>query len=104
LEKESRYDGEVAYVDSLVGRLITDLEEQGLYEDTLIVLLGDHGESLGDHEEDTHGYFIYDATVRVPLIIKAPGFRGTDFQFIESSVQQIGLNARVPRPRSSGSP
>jgi arylsulfatase A-like enzyme/Flp pilus assembly protein TadD len=75
-ERLGRYDGEVAYVDSLIGRLVSDLEDQGMYEDTLIVFLGDHGEALGDHEEETHGFFIYDATVHVPLIIKAPGFQG----------------------------
>jgi arylsulfatase A-like enzyme/Flp pilus assembly protein TadD len=74
-DTSGRYDGEVAFVDSLVGRLVSVLEEQGLYEETLIVLLGDHGESLGEHGEDTHGMFIYDATVRVPLVIKSPGYR-----------------------------
>jgi arylsulfatase A-like enzyme/Flp pilus assembly protein TadD len=72
-DRNGRYDGEVAYVDSLVGQLLAVLEEENLYEDTLIVLLGDHGESLGEHGEDTHGFFIYDATLRVPLIFKAPG-------------------------------
>ena len=74
-DRNGRYDGEVAYVHGLVGRLLTVLEEESLYEDALIVLLGDHGESLGEHGEDTHGFFIYDATLRVPLILKAPGAR-----------------------------
>lgn len=67
------YDGEIAFVDDLVGRLISELRTLGLYEDALIVFFGDHGESLGDHGEVTHGFFLYDATVRVPLIVKAPG-------------------------------
>ncbi|MFQ5789097.1 MAG: sulfatase-like hydrolase/transferase [Acidobacteriota bacterium] len=75
-DRFGRYDGEVAFVDSLVGRLIATLEEQGLYDDALIVLMGDHGESLGEHGEETHGFFIYDATIRVPLLIKAPGIQG----------------------------
>jgi arylsulfatase A-like enzyme/Tfp pilus assembly protein PilF len=67
------YDGEVAFVDDLVGRLVQALKERGLYQDTLLVFVADHGESLGDHGEATHGYFIYDETIRVPLIIKTPG-------------------------------
>jgi arylsulfatase A-like enzyme/Flp pilus assembly protein TadD len=64
------YDGEIAYVDQQVGRLFAVLKERGLYENTIVVLTGDHGESLGEHREVRHGYFIYDATLLVPLIIK----------------------------------
>jgi len=71
----ARYDGEVAFVDSLLGELVSELKTQGLYEKTVLVLVGDHGESLGDHQESTHGFFVYDATIRVPLLIKAPGAR-----------------------------
>ena len=71
-DRIGRYDGEVAFVDSLVGRLIAVLEEQGLYQDTMIVFMSDHGESLGEHGEDGHGLFLYDATIRVPLLIKGP--------------------------------
>ena len=70
------YDGEVAFADSLVGELVSALEEQGVYEDTLMIVMGDHGESLGDHGEMTHGLFIYDATTRVPLILRSPGVDG----------------------------
>ena len=68
----SPYDGEVAYVDAMVGRLRDFLEESGVADNTLIVLTADHGESLGDHGEQGHSYFIYDSTVRVPLIFWAP--------------------------------
>ncbi len=71
------YDGEVSFVDNLIGELITHLEQQGLYEDTLIVFVGDHGESLGAHGESTHGIFLYDATVKVPLILAGPGIDGS---------------------------
>jgi arylsulfatase A-like enzyme len=64
------YDGEIAYVDQQLGRLFAFLKERGLYQNTIIVLTGDHGESLGEHRELRHGYFIYDATLLVPLIIK----------------------------------
>ena len=68
-----RYDGEIAFVDSLVGKLLAALDEMNLSDDTLVVLWGDHGESLRDHAEETHGFFIYDATIRIPLIIHQPG-------------------------------
>lgn len=71
------YLGEVAYTDAVVGRLVSWLREQRLLERTLVVLTADHGESLGDHAESTHAYFIYDATTRVPFIVRAPwGDRG----------------------------
>lgn len=66
------YDGEIAYVDAQVGRVVKFLETKGLYEKTLIIVAGDHGESLGEHGEKTHGFFIYDATLHVPLIFKLP--------------------------------
>ena len=67
------YDGEIAFADEQVGRLIRFLKENGLYQNTVIVLSGDHGESLGEHGEKTHGFFIYNATMHVPLIIRLPG-------------------------------
>lgn len=71
--KDRLYDGEIAFADSQVGRLIAFLKAKGLYDNTLIVLTGDHGESLGEHGEKTHGFFIYNATLHVPLIIHLPG-------------------------------
>jgi arylsulfatase A-like enzyme/tetratricopeptide (TPR) repeat protein len=67
------YDGEVAYVDAMLGRLVGRLEASGRYEDTVIVLTGDHGEALGDHGEENHGYFAYNECLRIPLIIVTPG-------------------------------
>ncbi len=67
------YDGEIAFVDAVVGRLIAALAGNGSYDKTLIVFTGDHGESLGEHAEQTHGFFLYDSTLRVPLILKFPG-------------------------------
>jgi arylsulfatase A-like enzyme/Flp pilus assembly protein TadD len=66
------YDGEIAFADEQVGRLVRSLKEKGIYENTLIVLCGDHGESLGEHGEKTHGFFIYNATMHVPLMIRVP--------------------------------
>jgi arylsulfatase A-like enzyme/Flp pilus assembly protein TadD len=67
------YDGEIAFDDAQLGRLFAHLRRLKIYDDTLIVLAGDHGESLGDHGEAEHGFFIYNATLRVPLILKTPG-------------------------------
>ena len=67
------YDGEIAYADEQVGRLMTFLKERELLDSSLIVLSGDHGEGLGEHGEKTHGFFIYNSTLHVPLLIKIPG-------------------------------
>jgi arylsulfatase A-like enzyme/Tfp pilus assembly protein PilF len=69
---ERPYDGEIAFADEQVGRLLRFLKEKGIYKSTMIVLCGDHGESLGEHGEKTHGFFIYNATMHVPLIIRLP--------------------------------
>ena len=66
------YLGEVAYMDAQIGRVLTWLDERGLSDRTIVVALGDHGESLNEHGEGTHGLFVYDATLRVPLIIRSP--------------------------------
>jgi arylsulfatase A-like enzyme/Flp pilus assembly protein TadD len=71
--KDRPYDGEIAFADAQVGRLIRFLKDKTLYENTLIVLSGDHGESLGEHGEKTHGFFIYNATLHVPVIFHLPG-------------------------------
>jgi len=67
------YDGEIAYVDSEVGRLLAALDQRHLSDNTVVVVAGDHGEALGEHGEDTHGMLVYDATLRVPLIVFVPG-------------------------------
>jgi arylsulfatase A-like enzyme/Flp pilus assembly protein TadD len=71
--KDRLYDGEIAFADAQFGRVIAFLKAKGLYDNTLIVLTGDHGESLGEHGEKTHGFFIYNATLHVPVIIHLPG-------------------------------
>jgi arylsulfatase A-like enzyme/Tfp pilus assembly protein PilF len=62
------YDGEIAFTDAEIGRLIGALRARNLMDDTLIVFVGDHGEGLGEHDEETHLDLIYDSTMRVPLI------------------------------------
>ena len=69
------YDGEIAYEDSAVGKFLSQLRAHGLYEGSLIAVMADHGESLGEHGEETHGIFLYDETIHVPLLFKLPGER-----------------------------
>ncbi|HSE41023.1 MAG TPA: sulfatase, partial [Acidobacteriota bacterium] len=66
------YIGEIAYTDFLVGKLLAHLDSLRLRENTIILLTGDHGESLGEHGESTHAFFIYDATLHVPMILWTP--------------------------------
>lgn len=77
--KDRLYDGEIAYADSALGHLISFLKKSGAYENAIIVVVGDHGEGLGEHGEETHGLFLYDSTLHVPLILKtaASARRGT---------------------------
>ena len=70
--KDRLYDGEIAYADSALGHFLAYLKKQGWYEGSLIVVVGDHGEGLGEHHEDTHGIFLYDSTTHVPLLVKLP--------------------------------
>jgi arylsulfatase A-like enzyme/tetratricopeptide (TPR) repeat protein len=73
--KSEPYDGGIAYVDSVVGKLLSELRTRGLFENSLIAVMADHGEALGDHGEEFHGFFLYDATIHVPLLMKMPGDR-----------------------------
>jgi len=67
------YQGEVAYTDEALGRVWDALEEQGLLDATLIVLVGDHGEEFWDHDGFGHGHAMYDEVIRVPLLVRLPG-------------------------------
>ena len=67
------YDGEIAYADSQLARVLDTLRVRGLIDHTIVAVAGDHGEGLGEHGERTHGMLVYDSTLRVPLIVSAPG-------------------------------
>jgi arylsulfatase A-like enzyme len=71
--RDDLYEGEIAYVDEQIGRLRDALDGLGLLDGTIVTLVSDHGESLGEHGELTHGVFLYQATLHVPLIVVAPG-------------------------------
>ncbi len=66
------YDGEIASMDAQIGRFCDWLAENDLADNTILILVGDHGEGLGEHGESTHGYYIYDYVVHVPLLIVTP--------------------------------
>jgi len=70
--KDNPYNGEIAYVDDCIGKLLARMREWGIEDDTVICLTADHGEALGEHGEKTHGLFIYDSTILVPLVFRAP--------------------------------
>jgi tetratricopeptide (TPR) repeat protein len=69
------YDAEVAYADAMLGQLLKRLDAAGQLANTLVIVTADHGESLGEHGETTHGLFAYDSTIHVPLIVSAPTLR-----------------------------
>ncbi|HEY6444230.1 MAG TPA: sulfatase-like hydrolase/transferase [Candidatus Acidoferrales bacterium] len=69
------YDGEIAYTDAALGKLFSYLRAHSLYSGSLIAVMADHGEALGEHGEETHGIFLYDETIHVPLVVKFPNNR-----------------------------
>ncbi len=71
--RDAAYDGEVAYADANVGRVLDWLRARHLLDRTVVAIAGDHGEGLGDHGEAAHGMLLYDSTLRVPLVVSAPG-------------------------------
>jgi tetratricopeptide (TPR) repeat protein len=70
---DNLYAGEIAYADYCLGAVVQQLKDLGLFDSTLIIITGDHGEMLGEHGELTHGYFIYQSAIKVPLIFRVPG-------------------------------
>jgi arylsulfatase A-like enzyme/Flp pilus assembly protein TadD len=90
--RDRPYDGEIAFADAQVGRLLTFLNETGRYADAVLVLAADHGEGLGDHGEKTHGFFVYNSTLHVPLLVKVPGVAP---RTIESEVSLVDVMPTV---------
>jgi len=84
------YDAEVAYTDSLVGRFRGALDERGLLDDSLIIVTSDHGEGLGDHGETVHGFFLYDTTIHVALIVRPPAGDGAG-RVVDRPVSHVDL-------------
>jgi choline-sulfatase len=84
------YIGEIAFVDSQVGRLLAYLDDHDLARNTVVIVMGDHGESLGEHGEGTHGFFVYQATMHVPLLIRTP-FDATAGRRVADTVRSIDI-------------
>ncbi len=99
------YAGEVAYADSQIGRLVQALKQRQQYDRTLLVAVSDHGESLGEHREPNHGFFLYETTVRIPLLYKLPSGLQIPKPRIESMTQTVDIlptilqTLRIPQKR-----
>ena len=88
--KDRLYDGEIAYADSALGDFVAYLKKKGWYENSVVIVVGDHGEGLGEHHEETHGIFLYDSTMHVPLIIKFRGQRQSG-RVVEAQVRTTDI-------------
>ncbi len=89
-----QYVGEIAYVDALIGQLTDEISRLGLAGRTLLVVTGDHGESLGEHRESAHAFFVYSATTHVPLILSG-GYPGLAGRRIAEVVRTIDIMPTV---------
>src|SRR5438067_10156309 len=88
--KDHLYDGEIAYADSALAHFIGYLKTSGKYQNSLILVVGDHGEGLGEHREDTHGIYLYDSTTHVPLVMKVPG-RSNAAKVVDAQVRTTDI-------------
>jgi choline-sulfatase len=88
--RQNLYDGEIAYADSALGNLVAFLELRKRYRQSLFIVVGDHGEGLGEHHEDTHGIFLYDSTTHVPLLLKLPDATNSG-RVVDSQVRTIDI-------------
>jgi arylsulfatase A-like enzyme/Flp pilus assembly protein TadD len=84
------YDGEIAEVDAQLGRLLAELDRQGVAERTVVVVVGDHGEELGEHGELTHGLLLYEPSLHVPLLLRVPGILPNGW-VVETPVSLVDL-------------
>lgn len=99
--KIDKYDHEIAFTDSHIGRLLDHLRKQGLYDKTVIVLTGDHGEGFGEHGIDLHGYHLYAAQTKVPLVIRVPGVEPSRVEMPASHVDILPTLANLSGAKSS---
>ena len=105
--KSSPYDGEVAFIDACIGRLVAALEQSGRLDRTLIAVVADHGESLGEHGEAEHGMFLYESVLHIPWIMRLPG-RARAGTIVSGQVRTIDVLptlaaiAGLPMPRVDG--
>ena len=95
--RDHPYDGEIAYADHELARLVRWLKQSNLYDRTAIVFLSDHGESLGEHGEDEHGFFVYNSTVRIPFIVKPIVGSGIRPTRVSKPVETVAVAATLLR-------
>jgi choline-sulfatase len=88
------YNGEIAFADSQLARLVSSLQAHQLYDRTVIVVMGDHGESLGEHGEGAHGFFVYNSVTHVPLVVRAP-FSQTGRRRVSDPVRSVDVMPTV---------
>ena len=88
------YDGEIAYLDTAVGRLLATVRDAGALDRTIVIAVGDHGEALGDHGEDEHGMFLYESVLRIPWIVRLPT-SGRGGSVVAEQVRSIDLAPTV---------
>ena len=91
----SRYDAQLEYVDQVMGHFQQYLIQSGWWDKSLVVVFGDHGEGLGDHQETDHGYYIYESTLHVPLILHWPGKDRKSKLVTRNSKFETGNSTRV---------
>ncbi len=93
-ERIRQYNSEIGFTDYYIGILLDELERQDIYDNTLVVLVADHGESLGEHDYIGHGRQLYDPIVRIPLIMRLPGHT-TAGKVVDSEVSIIDIASTV---------
>ena len=105
--RASPYDGEIAYVDSNIAKIVAALEQSGQLDRTLVVVLADHGEGLGDHGEQEHGLFLYESVLHVPWVMRLPG-RASAGTVVKTQVRSIDVMPTIaaivgtPAPKVDG--
>lgn len=85
------YDAEIAFIDRELGRLLAQLDQQDLRKRTLVVVVSDHGEGLREHDESTHGLFVYESTLKVAFILSSPGLFRHEFRVGHRTVSLVDL-------------
>ncbi len=91
---DAPYDGEIAFDDAVIAAVMDRLGQLGLRDRTLVAVIGDHGESLGDHGEETHSMFVYDSAIRVPFLLWRPGLV-PEGRVVDAQVRAVDLAPTV---------
>ena len=101
--RSNPYNGEIASTDSAVGKLLDELRARKLFDESLIIVVADHGEALGEHGERGHGIFLYDPTIHVPMLMKMPRQRSAGRK-VESRVSLVDVMPTLLQVAGQGVP